>query len=378
MKPLFALCLAAILIFAGCTGNYPSGGNSAPGNPFAMPPFPGGDNSSIIPAVPSVNSSGNAPAATAGYVEYNDARAFYKFTDPNEGAFSMDVPQGWAVTNGSGLIRPYIDAALLFEAKSPQGQGFFLGSPYGYVYATPNAVLDFAGFTEGSLYPTGSYSNPMMVKKYTTASDFAMELLAKSGLAAENAVVKDRPDLLAPPNALLAQQSAAEMTFDAVKGGKGMKSTVVVATALVESSGTGVWYASIMEYYAPEELMNETELLSVAMQRSFAVDPAWAKREQQEVNKRLGIISQNQNDISEIISSTFETRSQSMDEINQKWDNYILGVEDVYDPATGEHFVVDSGSSYYWKDAQGRIIGTDIDESPLPLENLQKLDCPNC
>lgn len=315
---------------------------------------------------------------TPAYSNVN-ARSFTTFTDPAEGAFSMDVPEGWTVTEGSGIIRPYIDAGIAFEAKSPYGQGFFFQDPYGYIYATPNAVLEYAGFNEGSLYdPSGGYSSPMMVRGYVPAEEFASELLERSGIDASNVRVVERPDLLPPANALITRQTAAEMTFDYDYAGTAMKGTILVRTSLVEMSGTGVWSVAVMEYYAPAALMNETDLLVLDMQRSFKVNPTWAAREQQEMMRRSAILSQSQSDISEIISSTFEMRSRTMDELNDKWDNYILGIEDVYDRDTGEHYIVDSGSNYYWIDGRGNIYGTETAESPFPNEDLELLDCPGC
>jgi hypothetical protein len=218
----------------------------------------------------------------------------------------------------------------------------------------------------------------MMVRAYVPAAEYAQELLDASGLDASNVRVVDRPDLLPQANALVTQQSAAEMTFDYDYSGTAMKDTILVRTSLMEMSGTGIWYVAVMEYYSPAALKNETEFLVLDMQRSFKVDPAWAAREQQEIMRRSAIISQSQSDISEIISSTFEMRSSTMDELNDKWDNYILGVEDVYDPDTGSHYVVDSGSNYYWIDGEGNIYGTDTAESPLPYENLKLLECPGC
>lgn len=324
-----------------------------------------------------LNITGNTTASSA--IKYANAVSFTKFTDPNEGAFSMGVPSGWKVTNGSGLVRPYIDAAVAFEAKSPSGQGFMIQDPYGYIYATPNQLLTYAGFTEGSLYnPSGGISNPMMVRKYVPAADFSSELIAKSGLQVSDVRITDRPDLVNLSSPLISRQSASETTLDYTAEGKAMSMVLVIRTTLIEGAGTGVWYVSGMEYYSPKELMNETELLALGMQRSLKVDPAWAMRESKEMQKRMGIISQDQNDVAAIISSVFETRSASMDELNHKWDNAILGIEDVYDPATGGHYMVDSGSNYYWIDNRGTIYGTDIDQSPFPLEDMQKMDCPAC
>ncbi len=336
------------------------------------------DNNPGAPNASAGVNGGNGTGASAP-VKYGDAVSFFKFTDPHEGAFSLEVPQGWSVTNGSGLVRPYIDAAVAFEAKSPSGQGFMIQDPYGYVYEVPNPMLDFAGFKEGSLYdPSGGISNPMMVRSYVSAADFSSELIQKSGINVTNVKTTDRPDLVNISSPMIAGQSASETRLDYSENGKNMSMVLVISTTLVQVSGTGVWYVSGMEYYSPKELMNETELLALGMQRSFKVDAGWAARENKEVQKRLGIISQAQSGISATISSVFETRSSSMDELNHKWDNAILGIEDVYNPSTGDHYVVDSGSNYYWIDNRGTIYGTQTDQSPFPQENMERLSCPGC
>ncbi|MDD5339727.1 MAG: hypothetical protein PHV13_00575 [Candidatus ainarchaeum sp.] len=358
---LLGLLGLALLLTTGCIYPHPLPGPPANGTGIAGPNTTNAPMDNTAPSIPYKN-----------YTE--SALSFYTFTEPNEGAFSLEVPEGWVVTPGSGLVRPYIDAAVAFEAKSPSGQGVFIQDPYVPIYATPNQLLDFAGFTEGSQYdPSGGIAQPMVVQRYADAPSFASGLLSASGITASNVAVVERPDLLQAGNPLVSQQSAAELSFDYNAGGQKMRAVLLVRTVLIELSGTGVWYASVMEYYSPEELMNETELLALHMQKSFRVDPAWAAREQAEVRKRSQILSQSQSDISEIISSTFEMRSRTMDDLNRKWDNYILGVEDVYGPATGEHYVVDSGSNYYWADAHGNVYGTDTADNPFPLENLQLL-----
>ncbi|VVB65867.1 Uncharacterised protein [Candidatus Gugararchaeum adminiculabundum] len=374
---LFSLFLVLILL-AGCTAQnlLKKSSNKTGVNDTAdtagAPATPGvpSDN----PATPPSDYQPPTQTQTANYTEYSNPHSFYTFTDPNEGAFSLEVPTGWTVSSGSGIVRPYIDAATLFEAKSQAGQGFLLASPYGYVYATPNDMLTYAGLTEGSQYKASAgVAKPMIVMHYFTASEFAQSLLNQSKVAATNIQIADRPDLLSSGSPLIANQSAIEMSFNYVQSGVKMKEVLLVKTLLVQVSGTGVWYASIEEYYSPEQSFNETEFLVLSMQKSIKVDANWAKRENAEIMKRIGAISSAGSDISATIQSTFETRSKSMDRINQEWDNYILGVEDVYNSDTGTHYQVDAGYKYYWGDAQGNVYGTDVADSPLPNQNLQLL-----
>ncbi len=304
-------------------------------------------------------------------VLYEEKYSFVNFTDPKENAFTVNIPQGWQVSSNSGLIRPYIDAGALLQATSSENQGFLYISPYG-VYTVPNDLLTFAGFTEGTYYdPSGGISTPMLVKKYTEAKDFLNEYVQQLGVDVQVLEVIDRPDLINQnPVSLITKQSAAEITYTA----NGLKYKLIAYIYLIEYSGTGIWASSLFGYYSPEDFFDETEYLVLQSQESFKVNPQWAAKEAQESNKRAGIISSTQDSISDTISSTFEYRTESQDRINNEWSKTTLGVEEVYNPETGETRYPGSGSKYYWMDNRNNIYGTETDESPFPLEDMTKLE----
>lgn len=324
------------------------------------------------------NPTGAEPIITKPK-EYKERYSFYTFQDPNEGAFTIKIPTGWQVVNGSGLIRPYIDAGVALGATSQKNQGFVYISPYA-IYTVPTDVLNFAGFTEGKYYDaSGGIARPMMVKKYTDARKYLDEYIAQLNVETQVVETIDRPDLIkSDPGPLITRQSAAEMTYISSPGPNQVENKVIVYIYLVETGGTGIWVANFFGYYSPESLFNETEYIVLKSAETFKVDASWAIREAREVNKRLGIISSTQESISETIASTFEYRSETMDRINDQWSNAILGVEEVYDLDTGDRYIVDSGARYYWIDDQGNIYGTDTYENPAPQENLELMRCPGC
>lgn len=308
-------------------------------------------------------------------VLYEPRYSFYNFTDPNENAFTVKIPYEWQASEDSGLIRPYIDAGIMFQAVSPANQGFFYISPYG-AYTVPNDLLAFAGFPEGSYYdPSGGIAQPMLVKKYTEAEDFLNEYVQQLNVETEVLDIIDRPDLINENSGpLITKQSAAEITYISNPGPNQLKNKIVSYVYLVESSGTGIWASSLFGYYSPETLFNETEYLVLKSAETFKVNPVWASKEAQEVNERAGIISSTQDSISDTISSAFEYRSESMDRINNEWSKTILGVEEVYNSETDESYFVDSGSNYYWIDNRNNIYGTETDENPFPLEDVRALE----
>jgi hypothetical protein len=301
-------------------------------------------------------------------VLYEPKYSFENFTDPNENAFTIKLPEGWQASEDSGLIRPYIDAGVKLMVTSPKDQQFLYISPYG-IYAVPNDLLTFSGFTEGSNY------NGMLVKKYTEAENFLNEIVKQLDRETEIIEIIERPDLIKEnPGPLITKQSAAEITYILNPGPNQIKNKLVCYNYLIEPSGIGIWASTLFGYSSPEELFNETEYLVLKSAETFKVNPAWAAKEAQEVNKRIGIISSTQDSISDTISSSFEYRSDSQDRINDEWSKTILGVEEVYNPETGDTRFVDSGANYYWQDNQGNVWGTETDENPAPLEDMTKLE----
>lgn len=301
-------------------------------------------------------------------VLYEEKYTFYEFTDPNENAFTIQIPKDWAVSEDSGLIRPYIDAGIKLKVMPNKNQQFIYLSPYA-LYVTPNDLLTFSGFAEGRYY------NSMLVKKYTGADDFLKEIVQQLSIETEILEVIERPDLINNNvTPLITAQSAAEITYTSNTGKNSTINKLIAYNYLMDSSGMGIWAASVFGYSSPEPLFNETEYLVLKSAESFKVNPVWAAKEADEVNKRAKIISSTQDSISETISSSFEYKSQSQDRIRNEWSKAILGVEEVYNPETGNTRFVESGAEYYWQDNQGRVWGTTTDENPFPQEDMTKLE----
>ena len=301
-------------------------------------------------------------------VLYEEKYTFYEFTDPNENAFTIQIPVGWEVSEDSGLIRPYIDAGIKLKVMSNKNQQFIYLSPYA-LYVTPNDLLTFSGF------PEGSYYNSMLVKKYTEADDFLKEIVQQLNIETKIIEVIDRPDLINKNvTPLITAQSAAEITYTSNTGKNSTINKLIAYNYLIDSSGMGIWATAIFGYSSPESLFNETEYLVLKSAETFKVNPVWAAREAEEINKRLNVLYYTQDSISETISSSFEYKSQSQEKISNEWSKAILGVEEVYNSETGNTRFVESGAEYYWQDNQGRIWGTKTDENPFPQEDMTKLE----
>ena len=292
--------------------------------------------------------------------------------DPKEGAFTVLVPNGWNIDGG--VVRPYIDAALKIVATSGD-MGIQIENPYPPIYTAPNQVLEFSGFIEGSHYnPSGGISQDMIVMSEKSAEDYINTILAKS-LNLNVDSVKTRDDLIAkiPQLSYMTKPTAAEATLS----GDGKIHKVIVIQQGISVAGTSLWYVGLTHYWAPESEIGKVEQIATAMDQSFKLDPTWVQNEQVQVAKRSQIISQTQSEISDIISSTFEYRSSTQDAMADKWSDAILGVQDVYDPSTGENYTVPNTSKYYWTDGLDTVVGTDTHDSPGYYWDWQELTPTN-
>jgi len=134
----------------------------------------------------------------------------------------------------------------------------------------------------------------------------------------------------------------------------------------------------MIHYWAPENDLELVAKIANDMLLSFKLNETWAANEQKQVAIRTGIINEMGDEIANIVKSTFNYRDQVMDETSKKFSNAILGVEDVYDPETGEHWTVPSGASSYWRDVYGNVYASGSYSPPTYNDNWKELYCPNC
>jgi len=290
------------------------------------------------------------------------------WADPKEGAFTINIPKGWTISSDSGITRPYLDADVKIVVTKGD-EGISIEQLHPPLYYTPNWVLDMSGYQEGSSYGGG------IVMSYHNAKQYAEELLADELDLNAPVNVIDRSDLLSKIYAApwIQETTAAEATFE-----NGEVHKVLIGDEYYELGITGMWAVSMVHYWAPESDLELVAKIANEMMLSFKINDTWASNEQIQVALRVGIINQMGDDIAKIVKSTFEYRDQVMDEASKKFSNAILGIEDVYDPETGQHWTVPSGSSSYWRDVYGNVYGSGSYAPPTYNDNWKELICPNC
>lgn len=307
--------------------------------------------------------------------------------DPQEQAFNMEVPTGWAI-NGGTFRRASVDLIHVLQAVSPDQKILVQFNDSNIpVFVMPSPILTMSGFREGSWYSPG-YGVRMMVKRYTPGVHFINEYLNsqyRPRLAQFQIVSqKERPDIVSSFNKIYSQYMTYGISFTLHAGeaafrfeqdsqpfvGYGLALTQIVQSTSMQG---GNWSLALMIIYScPASETDTVRQIADHMFHSVKMNPHWVASQQQLAANVSQIVTQTNQEISRIIDESYWSRQKTLDNTHRRFSNYILGMTDVVDPETGENWKVEAGHNYYWrKDYTDQIIGNevytrpDIDFSPL-------------
>jgi hypothetical protein len=235
MRPRFA-CICAVLALGGIAASVSS---------QTLPPTPG--------------SAGMNPG---------DNVLWTKFTDPNENAFTIDVPSGWKVQGGM-TRRSALDVSAFLRAISPDGSAMILmGDPGPAVFRLP-------GYLAGPA-----------AKAYVPGQQFARQYAQTSlpSLCTSPAFVSgaNRPDIASGPFAQAEPKSkydAGEVNFTCTHGGQPTSAYWVAGT--YEYPLAVLWGYNLLDgCIAPNSQIALMKRIILHMLLSMRSDPNWVKMQQ--------------------------------------------------------------------------------------------------
>lgn len=308
-------------------------------------------------------------------VEEAQRPEYVRWEDPNEGAFSVEIPKGWRTTGGT--VRP---STLLVQAEvegtSPDGAVTVSMGDHFPVFVEPNSLLSFAGIGEGGTYvdPSGY---PSTVATYAPGAEFLTRyVLPDRAPGFEVTSDRDRSDLAgALPTAGLNRYDAGEVEYRFERGGDEYRGVALAVTEIISSGGLATWHAwRVYRAEAPAGRHGEATAALVHLAETFAIDPQWAQSQARLTAQQSRIIADMGEAVSDTLSQAYSGRQAVLDELARRRSNATLEVEDAVDEATGAKFKVESGSDYYWIDPRGTIVGTDTATRPdLDFRELVRL-----
>jgi hypothetical protein len=306
---------------------------------------------------------------------------YVTWREPNEGAFTIEVPKGWSVSGGI-VRKASVDVRTAVEIASPDGRiRIYNGDARVGGFAKPNALLSAGGFGEGSVYSPG-YGVSMIVKRYQPGAVFAADNVAKrfGGALQELRISKgrQRPDLTARLNELFSgfaagvnvRADAGDVEFTAMRNGEPIKGSCFASTVLAEMNGSGTWSAPMLYGYVASSDQADTAATVLAhMVGSFKSDEEWARRQGDLTMRTSGIVTQANQEIMDIWRSARVNGGgegeHPFDRMDRLWGNVNRGQETVRDPETGETWQAEAGHNYYFaRPGSTEVKGNDTGEKP--------------
>lgn len=296
--------------------------------------------------------------------------------DPNEGAFTLEVPEGWRVTGG--IKRPNaITTQGEVAAASPDGTILAYAGNVAPQFYEESDWLRYAGIRQGDTFNNNGIL--FTVWPYLPGERFVAQWLLPRRHRTYTVTSGQPLTQLAQPMTQFIRQFTPYAEFHAghiewrfTREGRpyrGSALSVTVVLIVGQSVMTpGQIYrtwglAHLVAVEAPEDRYQEALAVINHMVATYKVDPAWARGQSELVRRQSQIMARMADDVRNTISSTYWTNQAIKDEISRRGSNARLGLVDVTDESGIQH-KVSSGSNYYWMDEQGNIVGTNTHTRP--------------
>ena len=304
---------------------------------------------------------------------------FMRWQDPNEKAFTVEVPKNWHVQGGLVRYSP-TDYRRGVNLISPDGRiNVFFMDPNIPFFSLPNQTLSMTGFVEGTYYPLTDGTRTF-VRRYVRGVNFAYEYAGKRFSNELNNFTiwrnRNRPDIARIDNRenialntsgqgmIRTNVTAGEVYFKGNKNGQLYSGYVEAATSVTTAYGGGIWFVQqLYGFNAPQSSEREAAIVMRKLVSSFMWNPQWFMMQNKITANVSQIVAKTGEEISKIINSSFELNQKIQDRAMQKFSDYILDAVTLKD-ADGQKFHVWNTSNFYWANQFNDVAGTKFFKNP--------------
>ena len=300
-------------------------------------------------------------------------RRYVKWTEPNERAYSLDVPEGWQAQGG--LFRfSSLDVRGELNLRSPDGaMTIFAGDKSLPTFSVPNQTLAMSGLREGMPYSPG-YGSNFIISRYIPGAAFA-EMYAQRRFGTIQVVDrKERPDLVQNlariaaqyGNPLNTRYTIGEVAFTSPRG----NGYVLAGTSIWGMADTQLWKVEYLYgYLAPAgATADATEILARGT-ASYAMNPQWVAAQQGLTAATSQIVAKTSEEIGRIHSQSYWATQNTQDRIGRERADANRGVVRLRDEGTGEEFTAPAGANYYMRvRGQNTVLGNDTGQRPPNID----------
>jgi hypothetical protein len=280
------------------------------------------------------------------------------FHDPNEHAFSVEVPAGWKVEGGL-VRRGPLDLSTFLRTLSPDG-----------------AIMILMGDSAPTMFHTPGFGAAPGAQAYRSGKDFARSYGESalpalcSNVAFESST--DRQDIASGPLAKSVPGShceAGEASFTCAHNGKPTRAYIIAGTYLYQSqlaNMSSLWGTNLLDgCIAPADRMDKARKILLHMFLSIHTDPEWVHEQQARVDQA----TRNLNTITAAQQSAFESNlanaKAQQRAMTQEYNafNEVQTQTGTFADASGHRYSMSNTQPYHWVGPDGKTAET---ASPTP------------
>jgi hypothetical protein len=321
----------------------------------------------------AANSAAPGPAAKSGAAAHAlSVSGYVRLTDPQEHAFTADVPAGWRSEGGlarrSALqINPYL------RSLSPDKMTYLMiGEPTLPTFSPPSRMGNAIGHPEGTLYDAG-LGGRALVMHYLPGAKFARRYgeTALQGLCPSLRFVsaRERRDLAHKaevdwPTVIPSRYDGGEARFTCVHNNQEMEARVEAVTR--DTRDNVMWAVILLQaYLTPKGQSKRAEEILEHMAGSVTFSQEWTRKQNNlsqqaaaSINRRMQETFRQQ--------QVFMQKFNSVDQSFEAMDELVSGFSTYHDQKTGNDYSLNNTNPFKWIDDQtGRIISTPTNTKPL-------------
>jgi hypothetical protein len=322
---------------------------------------------------------------------------FTQWRDPNEGAFTLNVPQNWRMSGGAAR-RAAVDIRNVVRATSPEGRiQILMDDPAIVPRQVPDAMMTQMGLREGQTMQA-AWGGPILLQRFRTGSEYSRDYTSLKVCPAEftggGELLDESKDMNRQVSAyaMSAGVNARASTGDAYfRCGEdfGYVTATTVEARPLRGPGAVTWVVLQMSGFIVKRAVDIPYAMYVLhnMTASFKMDAQWEARNNRDVRALTAAVTRMQNAMmsslaqqaagrasqerSSVVGRSksfdvmagWEARQKRMDKVFEKDAQVRRGVTVTEDPIWGSRTIAND-YNYYWTRPDGSIVGTTTDTPP--------------
>ncbi|GAB4462216.1 MAG: hypothetical protein OHK0029_28680 [Armatimonadaceae bacterium] len=293
---------------------------------------------------------------------------FTTYTEPNEGMFVLEVPEGWTVSGGLVRRSPLDSRYGVRAVAPPTGAQVVLGDTTLPPYAVLTEEGQEFGLQSGSRFDAG-LGTPLTLRPYVSGLDFAREYvrtrLTRSFLdvvfTETSELATESETVAAADSPVTGKVSIGAVRFAATRDGRPWRGYCLAGTRLTRlaTAPGGIWTVDqLYAYLCPASEENEAQRTLYRMVESLRLEENWLNRNPSLPPSFADRFSEQQDEVRETLQQAFASVFATDSVSRMYW-----GMTEYRDPATGTPYRFVPGTNRYWQSSSA-------DAPPVPLSAL--------